>query len=221
VASPAWRSAASARTDRVGSSVVFSIPFGAGDRSLIGSRFACTPGSEGVANGACVLATGARESSSSSNGNRGASRQIVQVSGAELQPTRLSTRCLATCLRPSDPTDSSGPAGVPCLPGAGPTDPADAPSAGVPPCPPLRSGQEIPGDERGPRTPGAPEQASGPPSRKPARFLLPTACYRTPPGRQKDMSHPRLVFLLPTRELVKRESTKCGVYRVVGIQALE
>jgi len=52
------------------------------------------------------------------------------------------------------------------------------------------------GDERGPSTPGAPEPRPGPPSQIPARFPLPTACLRTPPGRQKDMSHPRLPYLL-------------------------
>jgi len=43
-----------------------------------------------------------------------------------------------------------------------------------------RSGRN-PGDERGPRTPEAPERVPGPPSRRPARFPLPTACLSNPP----------------------------------------
>ena len=48
-------------------------------------------------------------------------------------------------------------------------------------CGTAEIGSEIPGDERGPRTPGAPERVPGPPSRRPARFPLPTACLSNPP----------------------------------------
>ncbi len=48
-------------------------------------------------------------------------------------------------------------------------------------CGTAEIGGEIPGDERGPRTPEAPERVPGPPSRKPARFPLPTACLSNPP----------------------------------------
>ena len=84
--------------------------------------------------------------------------------------------------------------------------------AGAPPARRLsaRVDSKSSGDERGPGTSGAPEREPGPPSRDPLASPCRPPVIRTPPGRQRDMSHPRSVCVLLEKTGVNRNSTKSG-----------
>ena len=76
--------------------------------------------------------------------------------------------------------------------------------------PEMREAPEL----RGPRT------RFGSSIPRPVRFPLMTACYRTPPGHQKDMSHLRLAVLLFGEIGVNRISTKYGPLLPAAAQGL-
>jgi hypothetical protein len=74
----------------------------------------------------------------------------------------------------------------------------------------LRSGARFPEMREAPERLGPPNEYQVLHPGDPLASLCRPPVYRTPPGRQRDMSHPRLACLLLRKRPVKRESTKSG-----------
>ena len=74
----------------------------------------------------------------------------------------------------------------------------------------LRSGARFPEMREAPERPRPPNEYQVLHPGDPLASLCRPPVYRTPPGRQKDMSHPRSACVLLGKRSVKRESTKSG-----------
>jgi hypothetical protein len=74
----------------------------------------------------------------------------------------------------------------------------------------LRSGARFPEMREAPERLRPPNEYQVLHPGDPLASLCRPPVYRTPPGRQKDMSHPRLACVLLGKRSVKRESTKSG-----------
>lgn len=88
--------------------------------------------------------------------------------------------------------------------------PSTCARSGLVPAALLRSGARFPEMREAPERLGPPNEYQVLHPGDPLASLCRPPVYRTPPGRQRDMSHPRLACVLLRKRRVKHESTKSG-----------